>query len=101
MSKAVEERIFTWISITMFATLQTIGEENEDVAAKTTCPYSLPSFLQTLEGVIHQRGPDLPTAASLTRLQAQLLKVQWLPRWFSSNSTSQQQVLYLFAPYSK
>lgn len=51
MFKAAEQHIFTQISITMFAILQVIHEENEVVAAKTTCPYPPPSFLQTLRGV--------------------------------------------------
>ena len=75
MFKAAAEHFFTWISITMFATLQMISEENEVVAAKTTCPYPLPSFLQIRQGVIHQTGPDLPTAAGHTHFQAQLLKL--------------------------
>lgn len=78
-----------------------LSEENEVVAAKTACPDPLPSFLQTGQGVIHQTGPDLPTAAGHTHLQAQLLQLERPSRWFSSNSASQRQVLALFAPHSK
>lgn len=82
----------------MFATLHLISKENQVVAAKTACPYPPPSFLQTQQGVTHQAGANLPPATGHTRFQAQLLKLEWLPRWFSSKSASHRQVLYLLAP---
>lgn len=82
----------------MFATLHIISKENKVVAAKTTCPYPLPPFLQTQQGVTHQAGANLPTATGHTHFQAQLLKLARLPRWFSSKSASHRQVLYLLAP---
>lgn len=82
----------------MFATRHIISKENKVLAAKTTCPYPLPSFLQTQQGVTHQAGANVPPATGHTPFQAQLLKLEWLPRCFSSKSASHRQVLYLLAP---
>lgn len=78
----------------MFATLHIISKENKVVAAKTACPYPPPSFLQTQQGVTHQGGANLPPATGHTHFQAQLLKLEWLPRWFSSRSASHRQVFF-------
>lgn len=60
----------------MFATPHVISKENKVLAAKTACPYPLPSFLQTQQGVTHQAGANLPPATGHTRFQAQLWKLE-------------------------
>lgn len=82
----------------MFARLYIISEENKAIAAKTACSYPLPPFLQTQQGVTHQAGANLPPATGHTCFQAQLLKLEWLPRCFPSKSASHRQVLVLLAP---
>lgn len=77
----------------MFATLKIMSEEHQVVAARTACPYPLPQLLQTQQGVTHQAGANLPPATGRTRFQAQLLKLEWLPRCFFFKSANHRQVL--------
>lgn len=77
----------------MFAPLKIMSKEHTVVAAKTACPYPLAPFLQTQQGVTHQAGANLPPATGHTHFQAQLLKLEWLPRCFFSKRANHRQVL--------